>query len=538
MLKEIICDKFAQPNIPFQMGLNVIAGDENASNSIGKSSALLVIDFAFGGNTYAKQDDILTNVGHHDICFCHVFNDVKYYYKRNTSTPSLIFICDEQYKVIDKQPIESFYTFLLKNYGINHSSLSFRDFVSLFSRIYGKDNLNEKKPLDLRSGESGNKSIVRLLKIFDEFNTIEEQKKIKEETIKSFNTFKSAQGMKLVSQTLSKKEREETENEIAICNTSIESITTQLSSLSVNLDEQQLEAISIQRQQQQLLSTLLSKQKYKLYRLQRGLESTKNQCMVDTAQLSLFFPTINIQEVDKINEFHSQLTGILKNKLLSEIKECQTLLTEYNKQMDELNQGINKILNCKNPVSLALDNLIKVRSHRDKLVKNIEDSDRYKQYNQDRIVATQNLTAMVKKVLTNIQQQLNNELAALCENVSPRKNPPQFDLRESAYDFFIPNDTGAGSKYKSTILTDLSFMNLTDLPFVVHDTVLFKNIEDDTMENIIMRYASLESKQVFIAFDHINSFSEKAANMLRKHTVLNIIPGGKELYGKSWNTKI
>lgn len=537
MLKEIKCNKFAQTCITFHTGLNVIAGDENASNSIGKSSALLVIDFAFGGNSYAQQDDILTNVGHHDICFCHVFNNIGYYYKRNTSTPSTIFSCNSQYETIEEQPIDRFYSFLIENYGIKHVSLTFRNYVSLFSRIYGKENLNEKKPLDLRLKEPGNQSIDRLLKIFDEFDSIEEQKRVKEETAKRLNTFKSAQEMKLVNRALLKKERIKAESEIAAYNTSIESITLQLSSMSVNLDNQQLEAISIQKQQQQLFNTLLSKQKYKLYRLQRSLNFAKNECVVDTTQLSLFFPTINIQEVDKINEFHRQLIGILKAKLLSEIKVCQNLITEYNVQIEDINQEINKILKCKNPVGMAVDNLIRIKSDRDKLIKKIEDTNKYSQYNQDKKTAAENYTTIVNKALTRIQQQLNNELATLCDSVSPRKNPPQFALRESAYDFFTPNDTGTGSKYKSTILTDLSFMNLTDLPFVIHDTILFKNIEDDTMENIIVKYASLESKQVFIAFDHIASFSEKTAKILREHTILSIIPGGRELFGRSWNIK-
>ena len=163
MLKEIKCEQFAQKTIYLHNGLNVISGDENASNSIGKSSALLVIDFAFGGFTYARQDDILTNVGHHDIFFCHVFNGIGYYFKRNTSTPNTIYVCNDQYEVIEEYSIEKFYSFLLRNYKISHNSLSFRDYVSLFSRIYGKENLNEKKPLDLITGEAGNKSIIRVL---------------------------------------------------------------------------------------------------------------------------------------------------------------------------------------------------------------------------------------------------------------------------------------------------------------------------------------------------------------------------------------
>lgn len=537
MLKEIKCDKFAEPSIQFHEGLNVIAGDDNASNSIGKSSALLAIDFAFGGSTYAKQIDIIENVGHHDICFCHKFNDLEFYFKRNTAQIGTIYVCNARYEVIEENLIERLYSILLENYRINHSSLSFRDFVSLFSRIYGKDNLNERKPLDMRGGEAGNVAITRLIKIFDEYDAIKEQKLIKDQSAKDFKTFKAAQDLMLVNSNLSKRVRKETEKEISTFNTVIDGITAQLSSMSVNLDSQQLEAISVQKQQQHLLETLLSRQKYKLSRLQRSLLISRDACTVDTTQLALYFPSINIVEVDKINDFHGKLTSILKTKILSEIKSCQTTISEYSLQMDLISKEIERILNCKNPVSLAVDNLIKLRTQRDKLVKVLEDTDKYNQYNQNKKTAADNLAEMVRMALTNIQQSLNSELANLCDSVSPRKNPPKFSLRESAYDFFIPNDTGAGSKFKSTIITDLCFMSLTDLPFVIHDTVLFKNIEDDTIENIISQYASLDQKQVFIAFDHVRSYSKATSDILRVNTVLNIMPGGKELFGKSWNTK-
>lgn len=50
MLKRIKCDKFRTPIVEFYDGLNVIAGDSKAANSIGKSTMLMIIDFVFGGN--------------------------------------------------------------------------------------------------------------------------------------------------------------------------------------------------------------------------------------------------------------------------------------------------------------------------------------------------------------------------------------------------------------------------------------------------------------------------------------------------------
>ena len=49
MLKRIRCDKFREKEIIFHPGLNAVIGDEIASNSIGKSTLLMIIDFVFGG---------------------------------------------------------------------------------------------------------------------------------------------------------------------------------------------------------------------------------------------------------------------------------------------------------------------------------------------------------------------------------------------------------------------------------------------------------------------------------------------------------
>ena len=49
MLREIICDKFKEKKIEFYDGLNVVLGDEQGSNSIGKSTFLMIIDYVYGG---------------------------------------------------------------------------------------------------------------------------------------------------------------------------------------------------------------------------------------------------------------------------------------------------------------------------------------------------------------------------------------------------------------------------------------------------------------------------------------------------------
>ena len=84
MLKLIKCDKFVnQSIIIFNNGLNCILGDDNGSNSIGKSTSLLVIDYVFGGDKYAENREIRDNVGDHRIEFTYSFNGIDYSFHRD-----------------------------------------------------------------------------------------------------------------------------------------------------------------------------------------------------------------------------------------------------------------------------------------------------------------------------------------------------------------------------------------------------------------------------------------------------------------------
>ena len=75
MLKQISCDKFIKngvkrPPINFDKGLNVILGENKGSNSIGKSTLLMIIDFVFGGDDYIYRcKEVKDAIGDHTINF-------------------------------------------------------------------------------------------------------------------------------------------------------------------------------------------------------------------------------------------------------------------------------------------------------------------------------------------------------------------------------------------------------------------------------------------------------------------------------------
>lgn len=67
MLKSISCEKLIDTSITFKQGLNAVVGADDAHNSIGKSSVLMLIDFSFGGSDFPnKCDDVCSGQAHPD----------------------------------------------------------------------------------------------------------------------------------------------------------------------------------------------------------------------------------------------------------------------------------------------------------------------------------------------------------------------------------------------------------------------------------------------------------------------------------------
>ena len=112
-------------------------------------------------------------------------------------------------------------------------------------------------------------------------------------------------------------------------------------------------------------------------------------------------------------------------------------------------------------------------------------------------------------------------------------NAPVLDFTENGYIFFTLDDTGTGIAYKGLVVYDLAVLGLTKLPILVHDSIVLKQISDDAIERIIELYSSC-GKQVIIALDKQDSYSEKTAHLLNAAAVLKLSNSGEELFGRSW----
>ena len=115
MLKQIKCDLFTHQQIDFQTGLNVILGDDEAKNSIGKSSALLAIDFAMGGSSLLiDKAGVIKKLGHHIYRVTFKFAGKPLYVSRSTDEPEIVKICNSNHVVLNEISVEDYKALLKK----------------------------------------------------------------------------------------------------------------------------------------------------------------------------------------------------------------------------------------------------------------------------------------------------------------------------------------------------------------------------------------------------------------------------------------
>lgn len=87
------------------------------------------------------------------------------------------------------------------------------------------------------------------------------------------------------------------------------------------------------------------------------------------------------------------------------------------------------------------------------------------------------------------------------------------------------------------MIFDLAILKKTILPFIIHDTLLLKNIDKRRMDAIMNLYSEEKNKQIFISFDELADFNITTQKIVEDNKVISLAPGGNELFGMSWNQK-
>jgi len=530
MLVRIKSAIFAEETIDFHEGLNVVLGDNKGSNSIGKSTLLMIIDFVFGGNTYITHNsDVVANLGHHEFGITFEFNKTEYHFVRGTEKPEVVYESNNKYKKLVEISVNNFTKQLKNFYELESDQLSFRSAVSNYSRVWGKENNNVKKPLHSFAQEKFTQTVTNLIKLFNEYDAIELQDnavKNLEDQRKVLNKAGKHKLIPKINKTKLKKNLKEIEN----LTKEIERISKSAYRSSGDISEIVSEEMIMIREKKK---KLLDEREYYVSRLNRTNKTIEKSSVVGFESLLEFFPNVNVEKLQKIESFHQGISFILTDELENAKKELADKINELNKEIDKVVKKQDKLLKPDEELTVFIDSLIEMSSK----LKNLQLENDY--YNKLAVIKVDietkksELEQLKGKIVERISKAINKKLTEINDLIHGNKRTaPKLNLSYSKYEYEVFDNTGTGKAYTNLIIFDLAILTHTKLPFIMHDSFLFKNIEKEAVEEIIKFYNSM-SKQIFIAIDIIDLFNKETQKVLMENKVI-ILSNDKLLTTLDW----
>ena len=113
-------------------------------------------------------------------------------------------------------------------------------------------------------------------------------------------------------------------------------------------------------------------------------------------------------------------------------------------------------------------------------------------------------------------------------------NSPVLEINHlNSYSFYTPNDTGTGTRHKGVIVFDLTILQTTTLPALIHDSIMFNSMEYNRMLAILKQYTKF-NKQIFIAYDDPENTYEEIKRILFDNKVLKLSEKEQALFGYQW----
>lgn len=526
-----------RPIIKFEEGLNVILGKEDGANSIGKSSAMLAIDFVFGGNTY-KDSDAVKHVGHHTIFFAFKFGGQLYRFARKTDDFEKVIVCDEKYNLTDEEwAKEAFTEWLKSNYKMDFSGLSFRTTMSSFFRIYGKSNTDELHPLRGIPGQGMEKSIEMLIKLYNYYKDIEVYKQGLKEQDDKLSAYKEARKYRFVSDIVGGQEKyEENLAEINQLQMELDSLTMEQTECSNSVDiekgklKEQLTSAKLRIETE--IQTKQRKQKLLDLSLEYGLSPTE----ADLSELQDFFPEVNLRKIYEVEKYHQKLAAILDKQFAAEKEVLSQELDRCNAELKEIQNQINELGFIGNISKEFLDRHSELQGKIRVLKTQNEAYVTLKDLQEAKKSAADHLKEGIEGILRDLEQIICTKMKEYNDTLyDDTRKPPRLQFNAyNSYSFETPDDTGTGSNYKGMVIYDLSVLDTSALPAIAHDSLILKNISDQAIDGIMKIYEKSQ-KQIFIAFDKQDAYSSDTQKILSEHCVLKLSDNNCELYGRSWN---
>jgi hypothetical protein len=332
---------------------------------------------------------------------------------------------------------------------------------------------------------------------------------------------------------LNKKELNLTKHELNLLSVKLEEIKNEIEIYALSINEiVNSNNLNLKKEKTELENQLFHK-KSQLIRIENNLKFGSYANTKNFEKLSSFFPNINENRLLEIEKFHKGITKILKNEILSEKNKLNENIAHLEDSIQKIDEQLKKVLKNSDKPIMLVDTLLEL-SIQEKRLKDIVS------YTELKVTVDSTVTNLKSEIdkkviecLRGIQTLLNNAMALYIDSFyEDHPAHPTIKLSETNYEFSHNEDSGTGKSYANLIALDFSIFEQTKLPALIHDLILFKNIETHAFEKIFETYAKF-NKQSFIAVDELKKYNDDVIELAKEKVFLEL-SAERLAFKKSW----
>ena len=282
------------------------------------------------------------------------------------------------------------------------------------------------------------------------------------------------------------------------------------------------------------------KQRQRIKSVQAAISRDQEQqvkflTLKDAEMLQRFFPEADVRKIDEIEEFHRKLAKALKDEFRQAESSMQDDLNAIDAKIAALKGKLAELGKPTNVSDAAFGRfadiqieLTNLRGANEAFFKREKLKGDKKEYQKALDALIAEITQDMKSTINGLIQETNGLI------YGSEITPPLFDVKDGKkIELYTPRDAGTGTQYRGVIEFDLAMLEAADVPTLVHDSIMFKNIENQAIAGLAQAYLNA-SKQTFVAIDKLSSYPEIAQRVLSDAVVLSLGPDGEALFGRTW----
>lgn len=497
----------------------------------------MVVDFVLGGQSLIEHNsDVVSELGDHDYRFSFEFGGDIFRFQRGTADSGAVHICDGSYGIVGVQAVEEFRAFLKAGFRVTIEDISLRGLLGPYIRVWGRGNEDAHHPLHAYKAQSSRECINNLIKTFGLFGTIRELQDSLSEKEKESNALKNAMTTSILPKV---GKREHTKNLVSIdeLENQLEDIKSNLALYATSIADIVNREMVEQKHKRDGLLEIKARVEVALLRVRRNLENNRHIKSTHFDGLKHYFPEVNQSRLAEVEEFHSEVARLLRVELSESERSLSERLSEIDEQIAEIDSAISGALKSVSEPTAVLDRVVSLSNS----LQAAKDQNRFYELG----LALKESIASLKGALSNEKTRAVNRIeAALNDGMRQTtdaifgegRKSPRLTLRETGYSFDVYEDTGTGAAFVALIIFDLTMFAETQLPVIAHDSLIFKNIENDSVSKLLKFYGQFD-KQSFIAIDEADKYGPDAAELLRVNSVVRLSDDAV-LYDTDWRSKI